>query len=124
MEDSPTLGTQFATALAKKDFDRCRALMHPDVDFRGMTPSRFWEATDRDAVVDEILVQWFEPSDQIESFDAVETDVIADRERTGWRFSVRNPDGEFVVEQQAYLTARDGKIEWMRVMCSGFRPRP
>ena len=40
----------------------------------------------------------------------------------GYRFSVRNPDGRFLVEQQAYLAARDGRIGWMRVLCSGFRP--
>ena len=33
-----------------------------------------------------------------------------------------SPDGRFVVEQQAYLEERDGRIGWMRVMCSGFRP--
>jgi hypothetical protein len=28
----------------------------------------------------------------------------------------------FVVEQQAYTTEKDGRINWMRVLCSGFRP--
>jgi hypothetical protein len=117
-----TLGEQFARALAAKDFDRVRALLAPDVDFRGMTPSRYWEASDPDAVVTEVLTQWFEPSDEIESLDALETDAFADRERVGYRFSVRNPDGLFTVEQQAYLEPRDGRIAWLRVMCSGFRP--
>jgi hypothetical protein len=31
-------------------------------------------------------------------------------------------DGDFVVEQQAYIEERDGQIGWMRVVCSGFRP--
>lgn len=26
------------------------------------------------------------------------------------------------VEQQAYLSGRDGRIGWTRVVCSGFRP--
>jgi hypothetical protein len=117
-----TLGAQFATALAAKDFDRVRALLHPEIDFRGMTPSRFWEAGDRDALIADVLQQWFEPSDEIESVEAIQTGVIADRERVGYRFSVRNPDGHFTVEQQAYLGAVDGQIAWLRVMCSGFRP--
>jgi hypothetical protein len=117
-----SLGEQFATALAAKDFDRVRALLHPEVDFRGMTPSRFWEAADRDAVIGDVLHQWFEPSDEIQSLDAVETNAFSDRERVGYRFTVRNPDGLFTVEQQAYLAARDGSIGWMRVLCSGFRP--
>jgi hypothetical protein len=73
-----TLGIAFAEAFAAKDYDRVRALAHPEVDFRGLTPNRFWEAHD--------------------------------------------PDGRFVVEQQAYLAERDGRIGWMRVVCSGFRP--
>jgi hypothetical protein len=117
-----TLGSQFATALAEKDFDRLRELLHPEVDFRGMTPSRFWEANDPDSVVTEVLELWFEPSDEIESLDDVETQTFADRERVGWQFTVRNPDGRFVVEQQAYVSPREGRIGWMRVMCSGFRP--
>ena len=35
---------------------------------------------------------------------------------------MHNPEGDFLVEQQAYLTSRDGQIEWMRVLCSGFQP--
>jgi hypothetical protein len=117
-----TLGAQFASALAAKDFDGLRELLHPEIDFRGMTPGRFWEASDPDTVVDEILQQWFEPSDEIDSLDALETDEIADRQRVGYRFSVHNPDGRYTVEQQAYLSERDGRIGWMRVMCTGFRP--
>ena len=70
-----------------------------------------------------ILRRWFEDSDEIRELVAVETGSVADRERVGYRFRVSNPDGEFVVEQQAYLEERDGKIGWMRVLCSGFRPR-
>ena len=122
MQDGAILGAKFATALATKDFDRLRGLLHPEIDFRGMTPSRFWEASDPDTVIAEVLRQWFEASDDIEALDALETHAFADRERVGYRFSVRNPDGLFTVEQQAYLSAREGMIGWMRVMCSGFRP--
>ena len=119
-----TLGAQFATALGQKDYDRLRELLHPEIDFRGMTPSRFWEAHDPDTVVAEVLRRWFEPSDVIESVDSVETDVFADREHVGYRYTGRNDNGRFVVEQHAYVVERDGKIGWMRVMCSGFRPSP
>jgi hypothetical protein len=117
-----TLGSQFATALAEKDFDRVRSLLHAEIDFRGMTPNRIWEAQDPDTVITEILQQWFEPSDEILSLDAVDGGEVADRQRVGYRFSVRNPDGLHTVEQQAYLEERDGRIGWMRVLCSGFRP--
>ena len=50
---------------------------------------------------------------------------MAETQTTTWRATGRghNPDGPFVVEQQAYYEERDGRIGWMRVICSGFRPR-
>src|SRR4051794_23824156 len=103
MSEPSTLGTQFATALAAKDFARLRALMHPDIDFGGLTPSRQWQAGDAETVISSVLRRWFEDSDDIEALEALETDAFADRERVGYRFSVNNPDGRFLVEQQAYL---------------------
>jgi hypothetical protein len=120
--DEPTLGTEFARALAAKEFDRIRELLHPEIDFRGLTPRRIWEAGDPDTLISGVLRQWFEDSDEIRALDRLETDTVVDRERIGYRFSVRNPDGDFLVEQQAYVAERDGRIGWMRVLCSGFRP--
>jgi hypothetical protein len=116
-----TLGAEFARALAAKDVSRLLDLMHPEIDFRGMTPNRTWEANDRDAVVS-VLRRWFGESDEIQALERLESDTFADRQRVGYRFSVSNPDGRFLVEQQAYLSARDGQIGWMRVLCSGYRP--
>ena len=117
-----TLGTDFARALAAKDSARLLELMHPEIDFRGLTPNRNWEANDRDTVLSMLLDQWFEDKDEIEALEELESDAFADRQRVGYRFSVTNPDGRHLVEHQAYLAARDGQIEWMRVVCSGFRP--
>jgi hypothetical protein len=117
-----TLGTDFATAFAAKDAERVRALVDPDVDFRALTPSRSWEASGADALLEILFDNWLEPDDKVEGIEQVESDGFADRERVGYRFRVRNPDGEFLVEQQAYIEERDGRIGWMRVVCSGFRP--
>jgi hypothetical protein len=54
--------------------------------------------------------------------ERLESDAFADRERVGYRLSVNNPDGRFIVEQQAYLAPDHGQIAWMRVLCSGYRP--
>jgi hypothetical protein len=122
VQRTTTLGAEFADALAAKDVKRLRDLIHPEIDFAGLTPSRSWEAGDPDALISLLLDQWFEDKDEIEALELVESDAFADRERVGYRFSVNNPDGRFLVEQQAYLEGRDGRIGWMRVVCSGFRP--
>jgi hypothetical protein len=122
MSEPQLLGAEFARALAVKDFPRISELLDPEIDFRGLTPKRVWEASGPDAVVSGALRCWFKDSDVIERLDRLELDEVADRQRVGYRFMVHNPDGRFVVEQQAYLSQRDGRIHWMRVLCSGFRP--
>ncbi len=122
MPETTTLGADFAAALAVKDFARVHDLLHPEIDFRGMTPGRVWEAGDPATVISEVLRQWFEDVDEIQALESLDTDAFADRERVGYRFSVHNPKGRFLVDQQAYVGELDGKIGWMRVMCSGFRP--
>jgi hypothetical protein len=117
-----TVGAEFARALAAKDATRLLDLMAPEIDFRALTPNRNWEVFDRDAVLFVLLGHWFDEADEIEGMEALETDTVADRQRVGYRFTVSNADGRFVVEQQAYLAATDGRITWMRVLCSGYRP--
>jgi hypothetical protein len=124
VETSASLGTAFATALAAKDYEAIRAILHPAIDFRGLTPSRNWEASDAETLIGTILTKWFEDSDEIVELLKLEADAFADRERVGYRFLVRNPEGLFEVEQQAYIGEVDGRIGWMRTVCSGFRPVP
>ena len=115
--------SRFASALAAKDTEAMLALLAPAIEFRALTPRRSWEADDPQAVLDIVFGKWFEDSDQIEALESVESDVVADREQLRYRLSVSNPEGSFVVEQQGYLTAgEDGRIEWMRLVCSGYRP--
>jgi hypothetical protein len=116
-----SLAGAFARGVAAKDDAAIRELLHPEIDFRGMTPGRVWEAVGPEDVLDAIGT-WFDSSDVIEVVEAIETFAFADRQRVGYRFQVRNDEGLHLVEQQAYLSERDGQIGWLRVMCSGYRP--
>jgi hypothetical protein len=120
---APQVGTAFAQSLASKDRDRLLGLLASDVDFRAMTPGRFWEASTPEQVVDDVILgHWFEPDDHIEALLSIETDQVADRSRVGYRLRVRNDDGLHLVEQQAYLAESEGRIGWLRIMCAGYRP--
>jgi hypothetical protein len=116
-----SLAEAFGRAVARKDREALRSLLHPDVDFRGMTPGRVWEADGPEDVLAAVGT-WYDEHDDIEGVEWIVTDSFADRERVGYRLRVRNGDGLHVVEQQAYLTERDGRIGWLRIMCSGYRP--
>jgi len=124
MPDPSTLGADFARAVAERDAPHLSRLFAPEFDFQAMTPNRTWQAQDADGVLAIVFGHWFEDSDRIESLEHLETDSFADRARVGYRLAVSNTEGRFLVEQQAYLSAGDGdgKIAWMRVLCSGYRP--
>jgi hypothetical protein len=115
------LGSKFVAALAAKKTEALLGIFAPDVQFRGMTPRRFWEAISPRDVVDNVLYQWFEPDDVVEEIEYLEGGTIVDRDRVDYRFRVRNPEGSFTVEQRAYFDV-DGRVSRMHVMCSGFRP--
>lgn len=117
-----TLGEQFARSLLAKDWKGVAALLDADVDFRGLTPGRQWEANASSAVIDGVLKQWFEPSDEIYEVLDIASDRVVDRERVVYRARVRNPGGDFVCEQTAYYDTEDNRITNLRILCSGFLP--
>lgn len=121
---SRDVGEQFVAAIAAKDRDGLIGLLAESIDFRGMTPRRFWEATTPPEVVDEIILRhWFEPADTItEIVSITSTGQVGDTEHLAYRLRMENPEGSFILEQQAYYTVEQGKIDWLRVMCSGTRP--
>ena len=120
-----SIGRRFATALADKDAGSVRALLAPDVDFKALTPGRFWEADTPDAVAGILFDHWFGPDDHIERLAAAEDgEDVADVHRVGYRLEVTTPDGPHIVEQQAYYRQADGRLSYLRVVCSGFRPSP
>ncbi len=54
--------------------------------------------------------------------EGIECTTVADRQRVGYRLRVRNDDGRFAVEQQAYFDVRGGRITWLRIMRAGYQP--
>ena len=117
------IGERFARALADRDAAALKALLRTDVDFKAMTPGKFWEAHDVDVIVDETLLgTWFEPERRITETLAVDTDTLGPMDRVGYRFQVRRTDGEFTIEQQAYYVTDGDRISWLRIMCTGFLP--
>jgi hypothetical protein len=118
-----TRGEAFVRALVVKDADALKKLLSPGIDFKALTPGRCWDSDSVGQVVDEtIFGAWFEPSDEIEAAVSVETSTVGERHRVAYLLRVRNPDGHFLVEQQAYYDIEDGKISWLRILCAGYQP--
>ncbi|MGN6576381.1 MAG: nuclear transport factor 2 family protein [Nocardioides sp.] len=116
------LGEAYVEAVVSGDADRIRGLLTDDVDFRAVTPRRAWEATTPDDVLDIVLGHWFPAADGPRELVKTSHDMFADRERVDYRMLVHGTEGDTLVEQTAYYSVRDGRIGWMRIACSGFRP--
>jgi hypothetical protein len=123
MTTAPSTATaRFVDAILARDFAVARGALHPEIDFRAMTPNRVWEA-DGPAGVEDVLRSWLaDPDEKIESVDSTDSMAVQDTMRVGWRVRGSDADGTFVFEQQAYMRERDGQIAWLRIMCSGSRP--
>lgn len=118
----PGTGARFVAALAARDVTSLRDLFSEEVSFRGMTPGRVWEAGTPGEAAEVILGCWFGPGDTVERVEAEAAGMVGDRLSLGYRLRVRNAGGCFLVEQHAFMDITAGKITWMRVLCSGFRP--
>jgi hypothetical protein len=115
------LGQRFARTVAAQDPDALKELFAPRVSFRALTPGRYWESDDADAVVDDVILgTWFSPEHAITRILQIDRATVGTVERVGYRFRLSLPDGGFIVEQQAYLRFENDKISWLRILCSGF----
>ena len=118
-----SLGRKFVDAVVARDTAALAGLFGPELDFKAVTPRRFWEASTPDEAVEVVLGNWFQESDHIDDVASVdEGDPVGDTERIGYRFQITNGDGPHLVEQQAYYRTQDGRISYLRVVCSGYRP--
>ncbi len=118
------LAHRFTAALAAKDAAALRSLFGSEVDFRALTPGHVWEAATPDELIGTVILGcWFEPGEVIQRIESVQHGQVGTRTRIGYRLRVQNPAGTFTVEQQAFCDLTDGKITWLRMLCSGFIPR-
>jgi hypothetical protein len=120
--DSPA--RRFVDAIVAHDEDALRGSLAPDVDFKGLTPGRLWEADSPDGVRDIVLGHWFEEQDHVSAVADVTESEVGDTARIGYRLDLELPDGPYVAEQQAYYRSGSEGIDYLRIMCSGFRRRP
>ena len=122
MNDEPV--ERLVRAIAGHDRAALGAVLAPDVDFRGLTPGRSWEAGTADEVVEIVLGHWFEDTDHVEALTRFQRGPsVADVEQVAYRFELVNEAGPHVVEQQAYYRHDGERLTYLRVLCSGFRPR-
>ncbi len=88
------LGERFANAIAAQDAVALKALLAPDVSFG----------------------KWFPPERSIIAILRVDRGMVGAVDHVAYRFRARRPDGDFVIEQQAYLKTKDDRICWLQIL--------
>ncbi|HEY7667987.1 MAG TPA: nuclear transport factor 2 family protein [Actinomycetota bacterium] len=121
---SSSPGERFVRAVAAKDLDELKQVLDPAIDFRGLTPSRAWEAGSPDEVAEIVFGSWFEPQDHVLETLAAEDDGVGDRHRLRYRFRVESDGDPYLVEQQGYYDTDGERITRMSIVCSGYRDWP
>ena len=118
------VGERFARALAAKDQDGLVGAARRPGRLPGADPGPALAGHDSPGVaVDDIIFGvWFGPGDTIEELRSVTCGQVADRERVTYRLGVRRAGHRYVVEQHAYFNFDGERIDWIRLLCSGYRP--
>ncbi len=116
-----TLGARLAAAIEVRDPTALRNLFATPVQFRAVTPRRFWDAETPSDVADIVLGTWFDESKQITQVDIVEDDTVGDISKISYRMSVATESGPTLIEQVAYYAVHEDQITHLRLVCSGFR---
>ncbi|MGH8974604.1 MAG: nuclear transport factor 2 family protein [Acidimicrobiia bacterium] len=115
------VGAQFIQALVDHDFSGAQAMLGPDVEFKGHTPSQgFIDLTGPEAVMS-LMKEWYTPA---EATEMLETYQVIERHHVGYRIRWRSPeDGAMVFEQHAFYDV-DGRnrITRLHLVCSGDQP--
>jgi hypothetical protein len=143
------LGERFVKALVRDDFDEMRLLLHPKVQFRGLTPHRLIRSTRPDPPGSTLRAfrVWFYGEGDAPDGAERPIELLAcaatpfgrgGRFKLSYRMRVRSretarefrelglgliaDDADWLVEQDAYYDVVDGRIALMIVLCGGFQP--
>ena len=117
--DPLAIGRGFVAALEHQAWAELAACFDPNVQFRALIPSGLRSADNREAAA-KYLQKWFGDADQL-ILQSSQVELMHDRIHITYRIR-EHEDQWYLVEQQAYCTIRDGQIQMMDLLCSGFRP--
>ncbi len=124
-DESPTCD-RFLDALAKRDW-QIEGLLDSKVRFRALVPGpensgELRTSLDGPGAV-RYLRSWFGEADHFE-IKKSEVHRVASRYHFSYLIRLHDTDGWQVIEQRVYCDIRNGLIDGLDLLCSGFMPDP
>jgi tRNA 2-thiouridine synthesizing protein A len=119
-QTSQKVGEEWIQAVLEKDFPRLAEICQPEVRSRLMTPKRvfvFENASD----VSHKVEDWFHECSGFQK-EQVRIAWVGGKLGIFYRLSFIENGQSYVAEQQLYCSLRDGRIDQLSLLCSGFQP--
>ncbi len=112
-------GEDWIHAIAEGALDRLERLCEPKVNSRLLTPGQF---TNLDNAADLVakFMDWFAECTDF-TVEASRVAPIGKRLGISYRFLLRDQDDWYRIEQQLFCTLKDGRVQQLHLLCSGFQ---
>jgi TusA-related sulfurtransferase len=122
--DPQQLGEGWILAITERSLGRLEQFCQPDVNSLMLIPKGLVTLGNAVDLVAKFR-QWFGACTNFQVEESRVSQIV--NRAGGWlgifyRFRLQDHDAWFVVEQQLYCTLKDGRVEQLHLLCSGFQP--
>jgi TusA-related sulfurtransferase len=120
LQSPQQVGEEWIRALVEKDIRRFTRFCHPDVHSSLLTPYKY---SSLDTALDlfQKVEQWFHEADTMD-IEQERVEMVGERLAIFYRLRIEEHRQPFTIEQQLYCTLRDGRVQQLHLLCSGFQP--
>jgi len=112
-------GEAWIHAIAEGALDRLERLCSPRLNSRVLTPGQFANLSSAAELVAKYK-DWFAECTDFQ-VEASRVARIGKRLGISYRFLLRDHEDWFRIEQQLYCTLKDGRVQQLHLLCSGFQ---
>lgn len=113
------VGEEWIQALLDKDYQHLAAICQPDVRSRLMTPRRM-DSFEKVADLTQKVESWFHECSSLKK-EQTRVTRIGEKLAINYRLGFIKDEGLYTAEQQVYCSLRDGLIDQISLLCSGFQ---
>ena len=114
------MGEDWIQAISEEALDRLEAFIQPNLTGTLLLPKRMATLTS----LEDLLANYHDWFDEATNFQVEASRVAMVGRKLGifYRFRLQKPTGWYTIEQQLYCILRDGLVEKVHLLCSGFQP--
>jgi TusA-related sulfurtransferase len=119
-QDSGWVGEEWIQAIIEKDFQRLAGICQPDVVSRLMTP-KLMLALENVSALTQKVEGWYHDCASIQKEQA-RVALVGEKPAIFYRLKLEKNGVLSTIEQQLYCSLREGRIDQLSLLCSGFQP--